>query len=76
MIGASIVAEAGLSFLGLGIQRPTPTWGNMIQAGQADFETSPHLVFVPGIVLFMTVFAFNRIGEKAREAWDPRGSKA
>jgi peptide/nickel transport system permease protein len=75
VIGASIVAEAGLSFLGLGIQRPTPTWGNMIQAGQANFDRDPHLVFIPGIALFMTVFSFNRIGEKARKVWDPRGNK-
>jgi peptide/nickel transport system permease protein len=75
VLGASIVAEAGLSFLGLGIQRPTPTWGNMINGGQASFQRDPHVVFVPGICLFMTVFSFNRIGEKARKAWDPRGAR-
>ena len=75
VIGASIVAEAGLSFLGLGIQRPTPTWGNMINGGQSSFQRDPHVVFVPGICLFMTVFSFNRIGEKARKAWDPRGAR-
>lgn len=75
VIGASIVAEAGLSFLGLGIQRPTPTWGNMINGGQVNFQREPHVVFVPGMFLFMTVFSFNRIGERARKAWDPRGAR-
>ena len=67
-----IVAEASLSFLGVGIQPPEPTWGNMIEAGQESYQDHPHLVFVPGIVMFMTVFALNRVGDKARERWDPR----
>ncbi len=67
-----IVAEASLSFLGVGIQPPEPTWGNMIEAGQENYKDHPHLVFVPGIVMFMTVFALNRVGDKARERWDPR----
>ena len=75
IVAVLIVAEASLSFLGIGIQRPEPTWGNMIAAGQDDFDTHPHLVFIPGIVMFLTVFALNRIGEKARELWDPRESK-
>lgn len=72
IIAVLIVAEASLSFLGLGIQRPDPTWGNMIAAGQDDFDRHPHLVFAPGIAMFLTVFALNRVGEKARELWDPR----
>lgn len=75
VIGALIVAEASLSFLGLSIPRPQPTWGNMIAAGQDDFDKNPHLVFVPSAALFLTVFALNRIGERARELWDPRGSR-
>ncbi len=75
IVAVLIVAEASLSFLGIGIQRPEPTWGNMIAAGQDDFDRHPHLVFIPGIVMFLTVFALNRIGEKARELWDPRESK-
>ncbi|MCY4037250.1 MAG: ABC transporter permease [bacterium] len=75
IIAVLIVAEASLSFLGLGIQRPDPTWGNMIAAGQDDFDRHPHLVFAPGIVMFLTVFALNRVGEKARELWDPRQAK-
>jgi peptide/nickel transport system permease protein len=74
IVAALIVAEASLSFLGLGIQRPTPTWGNMIAAGQSDFERHPHLVFIPGTILFATVFALNKVGDKARRVWDPRRS--
>ena len=72
IIAVLIVAEASLSFLGVGIQRPTPSWGNMIAANQEKFDEDPHLVFVPGAVMFLTVFAINRIGEKARQLWDPR----
>lgn len=72
VIGALIVAEASLSFLGLSIRRPNPTWGNMIAAGQDEFDQHPHLVFTPGVVLFATVFALNRVGDKARSLWDPR----
>jgi peptide/nickel transport system permease protein len=75
VVGALIVAEASLSFLGLSIRRPNPTWGNMIAAGQTDFDRHPHLVFAPGIVLFLTVFALNRVGDKARKLWDPRQSR-
>lgn len=75
IVAVLIVAEASLSFLGIGIQRPEPTWGNMIAAGQDDFDRHPHLVFIPGGVMFLTVFALNRIGEKARALWDPREAK-
>ena len=75
LVAAFIVAEASLSFLGLSVARPNPTWGNMIAAGQEDFQTEPHVVFVPGAVLFLTVFTLNRIGEDARRRWDPREAK-
>lgn len=74
IIAVLIVAEASLSFLGVGIQRPTPTWGNMIAAGQDDLDRTPHLVFVPGAVMFVTVFALNKIGDRARAKLDPRAS--
>lgn len=70
IVGVLIVAEASLSFLGLSVQRPNPTWGNLIAAGQGSFDTDPHLVFVPGLVLFLTVFALNRVGDKLRRSWD------
>lgn len=75
IIAVLIVAEASLSFLGLSVPRPTPTWGNMISAGQNRFDENPHIVFIPGAVLFLTVFSFNRLGDRARELWDPREAK-
>jgi len=75
LVAAFIVAEASLSFLGLSVTRPNPTWGNMIAAAQDDFRTIPHGVFTPGAVLFMTVLALNRIGDAARLRWDPREAK-
>ena len=74
IVAVLIVAEASLSFLGLGIDLPDPTWGNMISAGQDTFKWYPHLVLIPGIVMFLTVFSLNRVGEQARQLWDPRAS--
>ncbi len=69
MISVMIVAEASLSFLGLGIKPPNPTWGNMISEGQGGvFEQHPFIVLVPGVFLFLTVFGFNIVGEKAQKA--------
>ena len=73
VIGVLIVAEASLSFLGLSIQRPNPTWGNMIAAAQEDFRRHPHAVFGPGLVLCVTVCALNRVGDAARNLWDRDG---
>ena len=75
IIAVLIVAEGSLSFLGLSIPRPEPTWGNMIYAGSEDLRTTPHLVFVPATVMFLTVFALNRVSDRAREIWDPREAK-
>ncbi|WP_246097886.1 ABC transporter permease [Rhodococcus spelaei] len=66
-VSGLIVAEASLSFLGLGIAQPNPTWGNMIAEGQGGIaEKHPFIVLVPGVFLFLTVFSFNLIGEKYR----------
>jgi peptide/nickel transport system permease protein len=76
IVAVLIIAEGSLSFLGLGLQQPKPTWGNMI--AQADLNTlqeDPHIALVPGIFMFLTVYAFNRIGERARGSWDSRESK-
>lgn len=78
VVSVLIVAEASLSFLGLGIKPPQATWGNMIAEGQASDTTMrqyPFIVLVPGAVLFMTVFSFNILGERAQKRFDPRGSK-
>jgi peptide/nickel transport system permease protein len=70
-VGFAIMAEAGLSFLGLGIQPPTPTWGSMIQVGFQYLETAPWLVMAPGTMIFMAVLGFNLLGDGLREALDP-----
>lgn len=76
LVSVLIVAEASLSFLGLGTPPPAPTWGNMIAEGEGRmFQTNPHLVIVPGLVLFLTVFSFNYVGEKARSQFDSRQVK-
>lgn len=67
-----IVAEGSLSFLGLGVPPPTPSWGGMIADGRNSLATSPHIVFVPSVVLFLTVFAFNLLGDRLRERLDIR----
>ncbi|GAA0995746.1 ABC transporter permease [Acrocarpospora macrocephala] len=75
-ISALIVAEASLSFLGIGIRPPQPTWGNMIAEGQdGKMEQYPFLVIVPAFFLFLTVFSFNLIGERLRKVWDTRQVK-
>ena len=76
MISVLVVAEASLSFLGIGIEQPQPTWGNMIAEGQGGvMQEHPLIVVVPGICLFLTVFSFNLLGEKAQKRWDPRSAK-
>jgi ABC-type dipeptide/oligopeptide/nickel transport system permease subunit len=71
-IGFAILAEASLSFLGLGIQPPEPSWGSMINAGRGYLQQAPWLVFGPGAALFVTVLALNFVGDAIRDALDPR----
>jgi peptide/nickel transport system permease protein len=61
-----MVAEGSLSFLGVGIPGPTPSLGGMVAEGRPNLATSPHLVFVPGIALLLTVFSLNTVGDRAR----------
>jgi peptide/nickel transport system permease protein len=75
LMGANIVGEAALSFLGLGIQPPQPSWGNILQtASEYIFapRNGPWLIFYPGFFLFMTVLSFNFAGDGLRDALDPR----
>jgi peptide/nickel transport system permease protein len=67
-----IVAEAALSFLGFGIQDPTPTWGNMLSATQQFMLDRPYLPLVPGLPIFICALAFNYVGDGLRDALDPR----
>jgi peptide/nickel transport system permease protein len=72
MLGATILAEAGLSFLGIGIQPPTAAWGSMVNGGRTYLSTLPILSFAPGFALMLVVFAFNMVGDGLRDALDPR----
>jgi peptide/nickel transport system permease protein len=68
----TILLEAGLGYLGIGVPPPAPTWGSMIAEGQPYFATAPHLVIVPGVVIVLTVLAFNLLGQGLQERLDPR----
>lgn len=70
VMAALIVAEGSLSFLGMGIPPPTPSWGGMISDGKDAIGDYPHLVFVPAAVIFLTVFALNQVGDHLRHRFD------
>ena len=70
-IGYLILAESTLSFLGLGIREPFPSWGNMLSNAQSYFRLGPHLVFAPGILIVLTVLCLYIIGDGLRDAFDP-----
>lgn len=71
-VGSIIILEAALSFLGLGVQPPTADWGNMLASGRAYVQVYPHIVIAPGVMISLTVLAFNFIGDGLRDALDPR----
>lgn len=71
-VGGIIILESALSFLGLGIQPPTPSWGGTLSDGRALMRQFPHITTFPGIMIFFTVLAFNLIGDGLRDALDPR----
>jgi peptide/nickel transport system permease protein len=71
-IGNIILLESVLSFLGLGIQPPTPSWGNMLTGALELLWDAPHLVILPGLLIFVTVIAFNFLGDGLQDALDPR----
>jgi peptide/nickel transport system permease protein len=70
-IGGLILAESVLSFLGLGVQPPTATWGNMLTKAQTFYTRGPHLVFLPGLMIFVTVLCLYITGDGLRDAFDP-----
>ncbi|HWI53586.1 MAG TPA: ABC transporter permease [Symbiobacteriaceae bacterium] len=74
-IPGAIMSEASLSFLGLGVQPPTATWGAMILDGQSYLRRAPLVAVVPGIAIMITVLAFNLVGDGLRDAFDPRANK-
>lgn len=71
-VGGIILLEAALSFLGFGIQRPTPAWGSMLADGRDFLRNYPHIAISPGVMIFLTVLAFNLVGDGLRDALDPR----
>ncbi|MBE5250832.1 glutathione ABC transporter permease GsiD [Mixta mediterraneensis] len=71
-IGTSIITAASLSFLGLGAQPPTPEWGAMLNEARADMVIAPHVALFPSLAIFLTVLAFNLLGDGLRDALDPK----
>jgi peptide/nickel transport system permease protein len=71
-IGQAILAAAGLSFLGLGVQPPIPVWGSMLSDGKIFLQTAPHLTIFPGLAILITVLSFNFLGDGLRDVFDPR----
>ncbi len=71
MLGFAIMIESGLSFLGFGIQPPTPSWGNLLSNAQQHMTRHPWLAIFPGIMIFLTVISINYIGDALRDAMDP-----
>jgi peptide/nickel transport system permease protein/oligopeptide transport system permease protein len=71
-VGSAILAEAALSFLGVGAVPPTPAWGLMVDEGRGDLVNAPHLLYFPGGAIFLTVLAFQFVGDGLRDALDPR----
>ena len=72
MLGTTILAEAGLSFIGIGVQPPVATWGNMVNDGRTYLLSNPLLSFAPGLAIMLVVYAFNMVGDGLRDALDPQ----
>jgi peptide/nickel transport system permease protein len=70
-MGYAIIEESGLSFLGFGIQPPTPSWGNLLSNAQENFTKYPWLAIFPGLMIFLSIISVNYIGDGLRDAFDP-----
>lgn len=70
-IATTVLLEATLSFLGIGVQPPTPSWGNIIFESQSYFQAAPWLVFIPGAIILLTALSFNLVGDALRDILDP-----
>lgn len=71
-LAGAIISESGLSYLGFGVQLPTPTWGNMLRNAQSQLTIAPWTAIFPGLMIFISVIAINYIGDGLRDALDPR----
>jgi peptide/nickel transport system permease protein len=74
-LGTAIITEASLSFLGVGVQPPTPSWGLELRTGYQYLELNPAVAIIPGLLIFLTVLSFNFLGDALRTALDPRLSR-
>ena len=74
-VASAILVESGLSFLGLGVQPPTASWGNMLMEGKTVLEDAPWLSSYPGVAILVTVLGYNLLGESLRDLLDPRLKK-
>ena len=70
--GTAILFAAGLGFLGIGVQPPTPEWGTMLGSARSYLFHAPHVATFPGIAIFLAVLSFNLLGDGLRDALDPR----
>jgi ABC-type dipeptide/oligopeptide/nickel transport system permease subunit len=75
IIPANILIEAALSFLGVGVPPPTPSWGRLLSEAVSFYQFDPMFMIVPGLAIFVTVLAFNLFGDGLRDALDPKGSR-
>ena len=71
-VASAILSTSGLSFLGLGVKAPTPEWGAMLSQSRSYLNVAPHMVYFPGLVIFVTVLAFNLFGDGLRDTLDPK----
>ncbi len=71
-IAGAILTEAGLSYLGFGVQPPAPSWGNILRAAFSNINTAPHMIYPPCVAIFLSVFSYNLVGDALRDAIDPR----
>jgi peptide/nickel transport system permease protein len=75
LVASAIIVESGLSYLGFGVQPPTPSWGNLLATGQVYALRAPWLMIFPGLMLFITTMAINYIGDGLRDALDPNTAR-
>jgi len=75
-VAYAILTESALSYLGLGVQPPTPTWGNMLSGAQQYVWTKPHLAIYPGVLIMFCVLSYNVVGDALRDALDPRAGRS
>ncbi|MGH2521950.1 MAG: ABC transporter permease, partial [Anaerolineales bacterium] len=75
-VAGAILSEAYVSFLGLGVQAPTASWGNMLESAYQYLEAAPWLWFFPGMLILLTVLSVNYVGDGLRDALDPRSARS